>query len=120
MSGSPTQVPLASTPHVAKLSTIALPVHGANVAVALTAPAHAGAPQAPSSSFTTFQGFSGTETRFSKQSARLKPEGSPKNNSTKFAALFLKADHSDTFQGNQFIFSLNNLAALSSETAENS
>ena len=49
----PTQALLASTPHVAKLS--------ANVAVALTALAHAGAPQAPSSSFTTFQGFSGTE-----------------------------------------------------------
>ena len=57
----PTQALLASTPHVAKLSTIVRPVHGANVAVALKALAHAGAPQAPSSSFTTFQGFSGTE-----------------------------------------------------------
>ena len=45
----PTQVLLASNPHVA------------NVAVALTALAHAGAPQAPSSSFKTCQGFSGTE-----------------------------------------------------------
>jgi hypothetical protein len=73
------------------------PVHGANVAVALTALAHAGAPQAPSSSFTTFQGFSGTETRFSKQSVRLKPEGSPKSNSTKIAARFLEPDHRNTF-----------------------
>jgi hypothetical protein len=104
MSGGHTQVLLASTPHVGKLSTIVRPVQGANVAVALTALAHAGAPQAPSSSFTTFQGFSGKETRLSKQSARLKPEGSPQNNSTKIAVFFLEPDHCDTFQGNQFIF----------------
>jgi hypothetical protein len=111
---------LASTPRVAKFSTIVWSVQDANVAVALTALAHAGAPQAPSSSFTTFQGFSGKETRFSKQSARLKPEGSPQNNSTKIAVFFLEPDHCDTFQGNQFIFSLNHLTALSSETAEKS
>ena len=58
--------------------------------------------------------------RYSKQSARLKPEGSPQNNSTKIAVFFLEPDHCDTFQGNQFIFSLNHLTALSSETAEKS
>ena len=58
--------------------------------------------------------------RYSKQSARLKPEGFPQNNSTKIAVFFLEPDHCDIFQGNQFIFSLNHLTALSSETAEKS
>ena len=56
--------------------------------------------------------------RYSKQSARLKPEGSPKNNSTNIAVLFLETDYCNTFQDNQFIIFFNNLAALSSETAE--
>ena len=36
----PTRALLASTPHVAKLSTIVLPVHGSNAGVASTALAH--------------------------------------------------------------------------------
>ena len=35
--------------------------------------------------------------RYSKQSVRLKPEGSPKSNSTKIAARFLEPDHRNTF-----------------------